>query len=403
VFLSPWILRRIIQHLQLARQDPSAPNVLRDGLLLAGSLMLVYSLQSLFFNHYFGNNVDVQVQVAGALVTAVYAKSCKLSSDARAKFTSGSISNLMATDARVLADLTLYLNTLWSGVEQIFVALAMLIGLLGWFPTLSGVMVVVCSIPVQGRLVGIVKYTRERASAWTDERVKIVSEAISGIRVVKLYAWESSFLKRILEVRLGELKLVRHALLVQALSSSLVSAIPTGLSLATFGTFVLLGGRLDAAFVFHAIALFNVLRPPMLILPNVMINVARGAASASRIEKFLLADELTPLAEGPHAVPPSEFEASGCDVIASNASFAWDPSLAKTVGPTLSNVDIQIPRGSLVCILGQTASGKSTFLEALLGEVPILSGHAGIRPDAKVAFCHPKWDSAGQYLVRTGV
>lgn len=388
MFLSPFLLQRIILLLQDASAHPDRPGIISDGIILSLLLVLVYMLQSLCFQHYFGNNVEVQAQVSGALITSIYDKSCKLSSSARTRFTSGFIHNLMATDARTLSDLALYLNTLWSGVEQIFVALVFLVKLLGWLPTAAGVLVVVCSIPIQGNLISLMRQTREEASQWTDERVKTVSEALDGIRLVKLYAWEAAFIRKIMDSRLMELKLIKWTLNIQAWNTSLVSAIPTLLSLITFGTFVLVGGTLDAAIVFPAIALFNVLRPPMLILPSTFVSVARSAAAASRIQKFLLAEELMNREATEHAVQPYEFANSEADIIIENAVFSWDREYLRAVGPTLSSISLCIPRGSLTCVVGATASGKSSLLAAMLGEIPILKGRAGIRRTAKIAFCH---------------
>ena len=388
VFLNPLILQQVIRHLQYASTHPDDPNVVRKGVLLSISLMVVFTSQSLFFQHYFGNNIAVQAQVQGSLVTAVYTKSLRLSAEARSQFASGFIHNLMATDSRTLADLTLYVHTMWSGVEQIIISLVLLVGMLGLLPTFAGIGVILLSIPAQKELIGITRRVREQASAWTDDRVKIVSEALSDMRIVKLMAWESSFIKRITDARIGELKLVRLALNVQAATYGLLISVPVGLSMVTFGTFALIGGVLDAAVVFPAIALFSVLRAPMIILPATIISIARSAAAVNRIQRFFDAEELQYLEDSEdHAVDKELFTRSAADIVAIDAAFAWDRNFAMSVNPTLSKVSCAIPSGSLTCIVGPTAAGKSTFLGAIIGEVELVSGRIGMRPGVRSALC----------------
>lgn len=251
---------------------------------------------------------------------------------------------------------------------------------------MAGVLFLLASMPVQGRLVAAIKALRERASSSTDERVKIVSEAIKGIKLVKLYAWELSFVKRILGARARELEYLRKMAITQAWSSTIVSSLPTMLTVAVFVAYALSGRPLDAAVVFPAIALFNVVRPPLLFLPSIIISAARAGASLSRLSKFLSAEELAPLNKGEHALDQRMLEATKTDLAAENASFTWDPSVSVSAS-TLTSVSFSIPQGALVAIVGPTGSGKSTLLAGLLGELPIVSGRAGMRDGRSVSYC----------------
>lgn len=382
LFVPPILLRSITRFLQHREKQHLSSSY---GALLAVFLFVSYVLQSLLFNHYFNINCTVQALLRGALVSTLYKKSCRLSPESRAAYTSGQIQNLMSNDSRAVSDVVLYIHMLWSSVFQVVIAVALLVGLLGWLPTLAGIGCILASMPLQARLVGIVKRLRERASAQTDERVKAVSEAVRGIKLVKLYAWELSFVRRILSLRALELNLLRGMTVVQAWSSLFASGLPTMLTVVVFVTYVLQGFALDAAIVFPAVALFNVIRPGLLIFPNMLVQAARAAASVSRLRAFLLAEELQPLSEGPHAVDQELMRRAEFDAAAINASFSWDPSSSST--PTLANISFQIPRGALVAIVGPTGAGKSTLLTSLLGEVPILSGRAGLRQGRSVAFC----------------
>ncbi|NXJ38493.1 MRP1 protein, partial [Ciconia maguari] len=136
-------------------------------------------------------------------------------------------------------------------------------------------------------------------------------------------------------------------------------------SLATFGVFFHLDKEnvLTATKVFTSISLFNILRLPLFDLPSVISAVAQTKVSLSRLEDFLSAEDLKPEDvntnySGNHAVGFI------------GASFRWE----KNGLPVLKNLNVSIPEGSLVAVVGQVGSGKSSFLSAILGEMEKLEG-----------------------------
>ncbi|PXF43436.1 Multidrug resistance-associated protein 1 [Gracilariopsis chorda] len=383
LFVSPMLLKSIISHLQ-SRREAQASSA--KGILLACAMFGSYFAQLLVFNQYFNIMATMQALLRGSLVSAVFEKSCRLSPESRSLYTSGQIQNLMSNDSRTVADIVLYVHMVWSSAEQIVVAMLLLVQLLGWAPTFAGILFIISSMFVQSKLVGTIKNQRERASARTDERVKLVAEAIKGIKLVKLYAWELSFVKRILDVRAKELDLLRSISFLQATNSMLVTSIPTVLTIIAFSIYALNTGSLDAAVVFPSIALFNVIRPSLMFLPNILISTARAGASLSRLSDFLATEELTSLDQGDHAINQQLLELNKIDLASANAAFTWDPSISRAC-PTLSDVTFWIPQGKLVAVIGPTGSGKSTLLAGLLGEVPIIEGEAGIRKGRSISFC----------------
>lgn len=376
-------MAKIISHLQNRTETQFSSG---RGILLAFAMFASYFTQLLVFNQYFNIMSTMQALLRGSLVSAVFEKSCRLSPESRALYTSGQIQNLMSNDSRTVADVVLYIHMVWSSAEQIVVAMVLLIQLLGWTPTFAGILFIIIGMLFQSKLVGTIKNQRERASSRTDDRVKLVAEAIKGIKLVKLYAWEFSFVKRILDVRAKELELLRSISFLQASNSMLVTSIPTVLTIIAFSIYALIHGALDAAVVFPSIALFNVIRPSLMFLPNILISTARAGASLSRLRDFLATEELIPLDQGGHAIKPDLLELNKIDLASSNAAFTWDPSISR-VCPTLSDVTFWIPEGKLVAVVGPTGSGKSTLLAGLLGEVPIVEGEAGIRKGRSISFC----------------
>jgi len=397
-FVPPLLLGAVVRFLQDARSGGGGGTTTADGLGLAAAILASFLLQSLLFNQYYNAISVVQVRARAALVGVVFEKALCLAPDARATFSSGGITNLMASDARRVADLALVLNMVWSSALQVVVALVFLVRLLGPAPTFVGLALLSVSMPVQGWVISRMKRARERAWAFTDARIKVMDELLSSMKLVKLYAWETAFAGRVTSERVSELAWIRTAGLLSAANMTQVTSLPIVLSTTAFVTYALLGNRLDAAVVFPAIALFNVLRPPLLILPNVIVSISQASASVDRMERFLSAAELPPRNTGAGSVPAAEFDATAdaplADVVAQDASFSWERPLPSSTqaeielmeATILAGVTLRVPAGALVAIVGRTGDGKTSLLNGLLGELHITAGRAGVRPAARVAF-----------------
>jgi hypothetical protein len=59
-----------------------------------------------------------------------------------------------------------------------------------------------------------------------DQRIKMMNEVLNGIKVLKLYAWEIAFIRRINEIREKELKCIRQKAIISAFSSAIWSFAP---------------------------------------------------------------------------------------------------------------------------------------------------------------------------------
>jgi ABC-type bacteriocin/lantibiotic exporter with double-glycine peptidase domain len=88
-------------------------------------------------------------------------------------------------------------------------ALGLLFAVLGVFPALAGLGVMLLLLPFNLVMVRYLTVIRKRLIAWTDQRVKLVTEVIHGIKAIKLYAWEEPFMDRVKALRAKEVKEVR--------------------------------------------------------------------------------------------------------------------------------------------------------------------------------------------------
>ncbi|XP_072938928.1 multidrug resistance-associated protein 1 isoform X2 [Epargyreus clarus] len=358
MFLSPQLLNLLIDF--VGSKQP-----LWKGYLYAVALLACATVQTMLLAHYFTRMFLVGMRIRTALTSAIYRKSLRMSNSARKESTVGEIVNLMSVDAQRFVELTAYLNMIWSAPLQITLALYFLWRILG--PSvLAGLAVMIVLIPVNGLIANRVKTLQIRQMKYKDERVKLMNEVLNGIKVLKMYAWEPSFEDQILKIRNKEMNVLRQTAYLNSATSFIWSCAPFLVSLMSFGCFVLVNDTkvLDSKTAFVALSLFNILRFPLSMLPNVISNVVQTSVGIKRLNKFMNCDELD--------VDSVEHDPKEPDpLVIENGHFSWGDDGSE---PVLRNLNLRVPRGSLVAVVGAVGSGKSSLLSALLGEMNKLSG-----------------------------
>ncbi|KAG6416777.1 hypothetical protein SASPL_124215 [Salvia splendens] len=351
-FVGPLILNLLLESMQ--RGDPAW-----IGYIYAFSIFVGVVVGVLCEAQYFQNVMRVGYRLKSTLVAAVFRKSLRLTHESRKMFASGKITNLMTTDAEALQQICQSLHTLWSAPFRIIVALILLYKQLG-VAALLGALLLVLLFPIQTFVISKMQKLTKEGLQRTDKRIGLMNEILAAMDTVKCYAWENSFQTKVQTVRNDELSWYRKAQLLGALNSFMLNSVPVVVIVISFGIFTLLGGDLTPARAFTSLSLFAVLRFPLFMLPNIITQVVNANVSLKRLEDLLLADE-----QALFPYPPIE---PGLPAISiRNGYFSWE---AKAERPTLSNINLDIPIGSLVAIVGSTGEGKTSLVSAMLGELP---------------------------------
>ena len=114
---------------------------------------------------------------------------------------------------------------------------------------------------------------------------------------------------------------------------------------ASFATYVLVDPEnniLTADKAFVSISFFNLLRMPLNSLPMLVIQMIQASVSLKRVNNYLNSKEINP-----KAITRDKSETNAIEM--KNASFTWDTEAP----PAIENVSFDIPKGSLVAIVGQ--------------------------------------------------
>lgn len=354
-FVGPLILNQLLESMQ--QGDPAW-----IGYIYAFSIFVGVVFGVLCEAQYFQNVMRVGFRLRSTLVAAVFRKSLRLTHESRKKFASGKITNLMTTDSEALQQICQSLHSIWSAPLRISVSLVLLYQQLG-VAALLGAVLLVLMFPVQTIIISKMQKLTKEGLQRTDKRIGLMNEILAAMDTVKSYAWETSFQSKVQGVRNEELSWYRKALLLGAFNFFILNSIPVVVIVIAFGVFSLLGGDLTPARAFTSLSLFAVLRFPLFMLPNIITQVVNANVSLKRLEELLLAEERILFPN-----PPLE---PGLPAISiKNGCFSWESKAEK---PTLSNINLDIPIGSLVAIVGGTGEGKTSLVSAMLGEVPSVS------------------------------
>ncbi|XP_026706940.1 canalicular multispecific organic anion transporter 1 isoform X1 [Athene cunicularia] len=363
VFVSPQLLKLLIAFVS------DEESFAWQGYLYTILLFLTALIQSLCLQQYFSLCFQLGIKVRASLIAAIYKKALTMSSATRKESTVGETVNLMSADAQRFMDMANFIHQLWSSPLQIILSIVFLWGELG--PSvLAGIAVMVLLIPINAFLVAKSKTIQVRNMKNKDERMKIMSEILNGIKILKLFAWEPSFEKRVNEIRARELKDLVNFSYLQSISIFVFMCAPFLVSLASFAVYVLVDENniLDAQKAFTAISLFNVLRFPMAMLPLVLSSLVQTNVSTVRLERYLGGDDLDSSAIHHNPI-------AGSAVLFSEATFAWE----QDGNAAIRDVTLDIAPGSLVAVVGAVGSGKSSLVSAMLGEMENIKGHINIQ------------------------
>ena len=310
---------------------------------------------------YFHRVYRVGMLIRSSLSAALYHKALRLSAKARTQSNQGEVIALLSADIQKLQDCCLVVLQLFTAPIQIFLSLFLLYQQLGW-SMLGGLLAVAFTVLGAGKIQkGLVEATK-RTMKQKSLRLKFTQELFNAIKIFKLYAWEDTFLKKIINSRSQELKALWAKRKYFAALSVLFSSGTLSIAVFTFSTYILTGTEknphiLDSKKIFVSLTLFEILRFPMMMLPQSMVSIASAMVSVKRLLKFLLLPEV----DG--SIVEELNKDSENSVVFDQVSIGWEADKS-----TLSNINMIIPNGELVAVIGQTGAGKSTFVQSILGE-----------------------------------
>ncbi|XP_060667308.1 ABC transporter C family member 13 isoform X2 [Ziziphus jujuba] len=376
-FAGPLLLNRLIRFLQQGSGNP-------DGYLLAVLLGLTSIFKSFLDTQYSFHLAKLRLKLRSSIMTVIYQKCLCINLAERSKFTEGEIQTFMSVDADRTVNLCNSIHDLWSLPFQIGVALYLLYTQVK-FAFVSGLVITISLIPVNKWISQMIATATEKMMKQKDERIRRTGELLTYIRTLKMYGWELLFSCWLMETRSLEVTHLTTRKYLDAWCVFFWATTPTLFSLSTFGLFTLTGHQLDAAVVFTCLALFNTLISPLNSFPWVINGLIDAFISTRRLSRFLsCSDCKSKLEKTQNSSSQSEFSFEDMAVVFHDACCSWSTSDIDEQIPLLNHVDLSLPRGSFIAVIGEVGSGKSSLLNSILGEMQLVRG--SIHSNGSIAY-----------------
>ncbi len=199
-----------------------------------------------------------------------------------------------------------------------------------------------------------------------------LDETLGGLRVIKAFIAEQRMKERFLKTSNELRKNATKVAVRQALAHPISEFLGTIMIIIVlwFGGTLILGDNapLDApTFIFFMVMLYSVL-PPLKELSKAAYNIPRGMASMERIDKILNAENN--IKEKPDAKEITGFEDK---IEFKNVHFAYENGRE-----VIHGVDMTVPKGKTIAIVGQSGSGKSTLVDLVPRYHDVISGQVVI-------------------------
>ncbi|KAJ3368985.1 Multidrug resistance-associated protein 1 [Allomyces arbusculus] len=380
-FLLPAIVNLFLQFLQrraaLTETEtdivPDGQSTLTFGYLLCTALFAATVLRMEFECHatYLGRRAGWRIMTLIGMVVPT----TLLASTQPATQVANAV-NLIAADARRMGLVIGSTPMMSLLIVRLLLALAFLVGIMGWLPILAGCAVLAVTVPCNMWLAAQVKKTQKDAVKATDQRLAVVAQVLEAIRLVKVQVWESLMQGKIDALRIHELALIVRSMVWTSTLAVLASNTPAAVTIVAF--FVRAWQThlppMTPADVFTALYLFYMLDWPMRYIPETYGRVfVTGKIAWNRIRDFVEES----MAASAKLAPEQ--------VVTETEEFGLESAVLVRSPIFKLSVSTMFPRGQLSVILGPMGAGKTSLLMGLLGELPIETGRLHRPGDSSMA------------------
>jgi ATP-binding cassette, subfamily B, bacterial MsbA len=275
--------------------------------------------------------------------------------------------------ARITGDVAEVENSIMSSLDMFLknpvIIVVLLISMLIMSPSMTLFIFIV--LPIAGFVIGRVGKTLKKVSREGQDKMgvilTVVEETLGGLRIIKAFNAEkkmnSRFNTEINDYRRIMNRLMRRRELAHPLSELLGTIVI--IIVVWYGGSLILDQNSELSgpeFIIYLGIFYQIINPAK-AFTTALYSIQKGLASMDRIDKILLAD--VTIKETPNAKPVSTLKNS---IEYRNITFAYDEKVV------LKNVSLTIEKGKTVALVGQSGSGKTTFVDLLPRFYDVIGG-----------------------------
>ena len=263
--------------------------------------------------------------------------------------------------ARISGDVAEIENSVMASLDMLFKNPVLIVVYLGTMLAISWqlTLFVFVLLPIAGYVMGKVGKRLKRTSYETQTQwgtiMAIIEETLGGLRVIKAFTAEDKVRRRFIDENQRFFNLSNRVARRQALAhpmSELLGTTAIAIIL-WFGGSLIIGGHSGlsaASFIYYMVIFYSIINPAK-ELSKAAYSIQKGLASMERVDMILNADNPVKTPDIPAPMP-----APDSDIALENLSFSYDGT-----NEVLSDIDLHIPAGATVALVGQSGSGKSTM------------------------------------------
>ncbi|KAG0214051.1 Multidrug resistance-associated protein 1 [Mortierella sp. GBA30] len=404
-FVAPELMSRLLKFTESYSTDH--PQEVSLGIVLSFGMFFSTIASALLEGQFNQLIMNMGIEVRTALISMIYRKALRLSPAAKQTQTAGEISNHMSVDSERWSE-ALPMLPLWFSIPlEICIALWLLYRQLGW-SALAGLAAIIAVSPLQAWIGAFFSRAKDEKLEAMDNRIRLMSEVLSGIKIVKLYGWESSFRNKVTVYRNRELAILRKIGIAFSFMTIMFSSMTLLMALASFSVYAAIGGQIDSQSIFVSITLFGLLNRPIGMLSHITTETVGLVVATRRVQRYLLAEELAEDLIERFNEPPQDSSQPVIEI--RDGIFAWDkegpesetekqmktrkkkeakekkrqakealatglPAPVKAgfsdrnYDATLKNINLSIQDGHLTAVVGRVGQGKSSLFNAIIGDM----------------------------------
>ncbi|XP_014221942.1 multidrug resistance-associated protein 4-like [Trichogramma pretiosum] len=368
--LQPIALGFLIRHFSTTTERDDPDSIVKAYYFATGVIAMTL-FESIIFCHVTWRLRELGYKLRVASSAMIYKKVLKLSSESASQAGGGTVINLLTNDVVRFEQMFVFLHYFWLMPLQGLTVCYYLWTEIGT-PALPGVLFMVFqTVPFQVYWGKKIHSLRKIITERVDLRVLHMNEIISGIRVIKMYTWEKVFSKMVSEARRRELKVIAFTNYMKGATWASFSYAQRSALCVTILCYVLMSGRtIRADMVFSIAQYFSTLTLTMAgLFPRGLNYYAEAVVTIKRVQTFLLMEE-----SGSKGVVPCRDEDNALELDKVSASWSNKSQTDKEIKQMVVELDLEVPQGELIGVVGNVGTGKSTLLKIILNELKPSSG-----------------------------
>jgi len=328
-------------------------------LLILGSFLVAMTAFKVTFMYMAARNmVTIRTGVLRDLRNAIFNKIIALPLSFFSEEKKGDILSRMSGDvSEVENSIMSSLNMVFQNFIMIVVFFTTLL-ITSWELTMFVLVMLPIALLLMGRVSKQLKKPSREGQAQLGELLSQVEETLSGLRIIKAFNAEDKingrFIKQNEKLRGTMRKIARRQQLAHPMSEFLGTTIIA--LVIWFGGSLIIGNRTTisgSTFIFYLGVFYSIINPAK-AFSQAWYTIQRGMASMERIDKILSAENAILDPEKPEHVHDFTGE-----IRYENVGFRYQTE------PVLYNIDLVVPKGKTVALVGQSGSGKSTMVDLL--------------------------------------